>query len=671
MAARGLLRPGAAWGAAVLAAALGALGGCGVLGDRAPEAGDLREAAREAEASGYTYGYGTGDTPEEARQAALYEIAGEVVTAVRGEQREVFRSLERRGEARARDAERMVERELTATVASTSHVILEGASVVGERQVAEGWFVQVRIDDRRLAELRERARRQAPALAQVELLEAMPEPEIGRRFAQAGRGLETVERLGLGDERLYLPDRGETTFDAYLRSVAREAAGRLELIPLRDGDELRFVAVDGESLRPQEELRLRVGGRELRTGGDGRTETLSAGRWARSVDVEMLGARGQRVPFGTGERFAGSVSPEAWAPAERATLYVHTRPAGAVIEVDGEEYVAPARVPVASGAEHRIRVYGTEEHRSKQVRVAVPEGSPAAYRSLALDERETGTLELSARGRDTVVRLESHDGREREAVERTAEVGRYRVRVTRDDERYQDVVDTFVLRPDERVRREYRAPRYRYPYHYGWRLGISLAAVGGGPHSGFRVPADSGRVDFGDRVAGIEAVDSLDRDSELAAQLGIQGQYFMDALPLTGVGELSYRIDSFEAEQEREVTDLSTDEIDLETLQVAVGAGVWHPVGGGQGWLTGNLAWASSRWDDDNAAISMPGGRASNTYPFIELGGHWGGWLVTARVSDGDRGLRPMLTIGFGHAHMERGYRYPAEVEARPGVHFD
>ena len=652
---------------AVLLGVSGFIGGCGTFGERLPDAAELREEGREAARSGYTYGHGTGATPEEARQSALYEIAGEVVTAIRGEQREVFRRLERRGEASESEVERATELELTATVASISQVVLEGARVESERRVEQGWYVRVRLDDRRMETLREQARRHAPALAQFELTEAVPEGEPGRRFIRAARGLETVARTGVRDERLYSPERGQTTFGAYFEAEARAAVERLQLIPVVADGEVRFVVVDRETLRPQPGLGLRIAGRTAVTDEAGQTGGRRVGDLPREVAVEVLGAPGQAVRLPAQTRRLATLQPRAWADADRATLYVHTAPAEAVIQINGREYVTPARVAVAPGETYTVRVYGTETYRSDAARVRVGAGSPAAYHSVRLTERQFGYLDLAAEGRNTRLRLESHDDWEAGAIQREAEAGRYAIRVTRDDPRYQDIIDELVLRPDERIRRRYVEPRDRQPYHYGWRWALTLGQLGGEPGDAYRLPGEAGSVAYGDRHA-IAGVERLERKNELNLQLGGQGQYFADRLPVTVSGGLGYRLEPFEVRPTG--GGVGDEEVDLTTVQVYAGVGLWQPVAGGQAWITANQAWERSRWGSEGD-VDLPGGWVSNDYAFAEVGGQWGGWAFGARLADGDSGLGPLLWVGFGATDIHQGYRRSPETRARPGVDYE
>ncbi|MFW6278087.1 MAG: hypothetical protein ACOC1T_01615 [Halorhodospira sp.] len=382
-------------GAGLLGAVLlgGVVGGCGLLGERYPDAETLRAQGRAEAQSGYAYGHGTGERPEAARQSALYELAGEVVTAVRGEQQEVFRSLERRGEVGSREVEQATELELTSTVASLTQVALEGASVEAEQRTDQGWYVRVRLPQSRMDELRARARRHAPAIAQFELTEAVPETEPGRLFARAAQGGETVARLGLGEERVYSPRFGEMTFAAYFEHAARRAVERLQLIPVVSGRRIRFVAVDRESLRPQPHLRLRIDGLTHITDDSGWTGERSVRGLREQLPVEVLGTAQRR--FDRDPMLCCVLTPRGQVHdgRDRAVLYIHSRPPEAVVRVNGQVYRTPARIPVDAGREHYLRFPETSSYRGRSMGVYVDAQAPAAYRSVRLSERRQRSRE--------------------------------------------------------------------------------------------------------------------------------------------------------------------------------------------------------------------------------------------------------------------------------------
>ena len=687
-------RPGRGLVVAVLAAL--AASGCAGFGDRYPDATEARIEGREAEMPGYTYGHGTGETPEAARHSALQEIAGEVVTAVRSEQREVFRSLRRRGELPDDEAELATELELTATVASVAHVELEGAELDAERRISGGWYVRMRMPARRMEMLRDQARRNAPALAQFEVVDGVPQGEPGRRFRLAVRGLDTAERTGVADRRLYTPEIGETTFGAYFEETARRAAARLQVIPLVDGDSVRFAVVDRETLQPQPRLAIRVGHRELTANSDGVTASRRTTDLSSATRVVVVGDPGTAPPIPESARVVETLYPEDWSESGRATLYVHTAPPEAIIEVTaldrsggaragggvevvggGRQYSTPARVPVRPGREYALHVFGTEEYRGHTERVTIPARGPAAYRSVTLTERRYGYIDLTAEGRHSRIRLDGPVELQAGAFDQILETGRYEVRVDRGgDRRYQEIVDELVLRRDETVRRRYAEPIDRQPYHYGWRWALSLFYVGGEPADDYLVPWYGGDTAYADLEDAPEAqaagVRGVSRDG-FNALFGVQGQYFANTLPLTVAGSFALRMEQFDIDYEDSVGGRRTVEEDLVTTQTTVGVGVWRPLGGGGaiGWLTANRAWDSSKWSDrEDLAATLPGGSVTNTYDFVEVGIHVGRFGLAARVSEPDAGLQAMLVLSLGRAMMDRGFRHPAKARAREGVHY-
>lgn len=656
-----------AGGARLLALVLLALlvVGCATVTDRHPTAEDARERGRDAEQAGYTYGHGTGGTPEEARTSALQEIASEVVVAVRGEQQEIFRSLRRRGEIPEDEAELETEMELTSTIASLTHVELEGAELDGEERVREGWYVRMRIPSHRMDTLRARARRNAPALAQFELVENVPDGEPGRRFRLALSGLDTADRTGVKDERLYTPEIGETTFGSYFENAARESAQRIQVIPEIDGRRVRFAVVDRETLQPQPRLAIRVGNQELVTNSQGWTGSRDVRDLPRETRVLLVGEPGTSPRLSEGNRRLETFYPQDWRSPPSATLYVHSAPPGAILEVDGVQYEAPARVSVRPGSRYDVRFFGTEEYRGQTTTVEVPEESPSAYLSERLTERRYGHVRLTADG-NSVIELRGPQELELESIERALETARYEVTVRRRDgnRRYQEVTDEIVLRRDETVRRHYEEPRDREPYYYGWRWGLSLAYLGGEPGDEYRIPWGDGEEAFGD-------IDNISASS-LNFLLGVQGQYFANATPLTVSGSLAYGIAEYDLELEGAFGTTQNVEEDLATTQITAGIGLWRPLAGGDviGWATVNRAWDSSRWRDrDGAASQLPGGSVRNEYNYLEIGAHADAYSLSARIADDD-GLRPMLIFAFGATSMERGFNHPPRVQAQSGVHY-
>lgn len=672
---------------------------CAGIGQRLPSGPELREQILRQEQSGYTYGYGLGETPEKARQAAYYQIAGEVVTAIRGEQREVYRLLQRRGELAEGDIELAEELKFESTVASLSHVFIEGAEVVSEQRSADGWVVAVRVPERRMADMRVRAREQAPALAQLELTQATPDSRPGLRFQRALSGLETVKRLGLETQRTYIPERGETTFLAYFSEMARDAVESIQAVPVVEDGRVRFAVIDRESMRPQPRLNLTIDGYSLVTNSSGWTDGRRLEDLSFEAKVIVEGRnRSHRRLLSEAQRRADILYPRRWSSQGQAVLYLHSEPAGAVMQVGGREVVAPARVELDTGREYLLRVKGAVDYRYRQERINIDAGSPAAYYSAKLTERRFGELDLTTRSDKAVIRLEDR-GIAGKTIERRAEAGTYRVRVSRDSPRYQDIVDEIVLREGERVRREYVEPPDRFPHYFGWRWGVNLGLYGGEPGDEYLLPAADEEglawADFGSESADIASISR----GEANLQLGATAHYFTRTMPLVFTAEVAYRREQYAIESatfgpggsDREDGSASalaaggsggtvqgggveakTETVDLFNWQGSLGVGLWRSIGMGVGWLTLNQAWQSGSWGDSGAeaGIDMPAGRVEHSYLFVELGGSYQIWGFGVRVADLNTGPGAMLWVGVGGSQMDGAYQRPAEVQARPGVHY-
>ncbi|MBK1735540.1 hypothetical protein CKO15_09640 [Halorhodospira abdelmalekii] len=675
---------------ALMVALLGAtLVGCATSGREAqPQSADaLWAQARDEERAGYAYGHGLGETPEAARQAALYQLAGQVVTAIRGEQREVYRSLERRGElgTPAGDAvERLEELAFESTVASLSHVAIAGAEVVREQRAAEGWVATLRVSDARMERMRAEAATLAPALAQFELLEATPVNRPGLRLDRAMNGLETVRRLDLEKRRLYVPERGETTFAVYFNEKARSAVERMRVLPVVDtgsnterstgrsgeAERVRFIVIDDETLQPQPGVALTLAGYRLVTDREGWTGALRLDDL--SSQVEVIAERGGRreALLSREQRRIDTLYPRRWRELEEATLYLHSEPPGSVIELDGRGYTTPARVAVTPGRSYRLRLLGSDEHRDEVQRIEVAAGSPAAFYSVRLTERRFGELDLRTQGRNTRIHIEGHEGLSAAAIRRPAEAGRYTVRISRDHPRYQEVIDEIVVEPGERVQRVYAEPLDRYPFYYGWLWGLMAGVTAGEPGDRYRVPGPDGEIDYIDLP---QAHEELEEIARIVPNLQLSGvaAYFARSWPLLATGSLGYRYERYEVDVLDSNDDTtSSDTVDLGSWQLTAGAGLWRPVGVGVGWLTLNYAWEQSRWGDSGADISMPGGSAQRDYLFIEAAGRYEIWSFGLRVADFDAGPGVVGWLGIGASQLDANYQRPAQVEARPGVHY-
>lgn len=692
----------------LLATVLFTLAGCAALpfGERITTS-DLEERGREDTrgVSGFVFGHGVADDPADARQMAAEELAQQLLTHVRSEVRISERELQ---QEESRDRVSSLERELESSAAAMANAALEGVETDLEMEADDGWYVRLRIAEHRMEELRQRARRQAPALAQFELTTQYGDERPGVRLRAALRGLAVVERTGVGDDRVYHPTTGATTFSSYFQQVVLESVEALRVVPLVEEEQVRFAVVHAETLAPQPGLAIEVGERALRTNRGGITDSLSRDDLDEAVAVHAVGYAEELGDGAEGEAWAHpgrsllyvtNFDPNDWA-ADTTEVLVHTAPTGVLARMDGDERVTPARFRAEAGTTARLVIPVTDDHRGHQASLDIPDGAPFVYTSVSLDERHFGKLRLEAEGRHSRIRVEGRhgewetsDNRFREVVD----VGRYDITIFREDDGdYQRIDDQVTVLEDQQLDRDYVAPRYREPYTRGSRFTFSLLRFGGEPLGGYTLPwafgDDIDYDDFSDDYGASE--DGLNFD-----MMG-QGQRFTDTLNIALQGEFGLRSRSFDigttdpdqgSNQERDIL-VNTDdgELSLSGFQLALGAGLWRTFGNGVGWLTANQAFESMSWSDDSQVEvcrgteysggfitgncegetdTLSSSSVSNSYTFAEIGiTSGGGWTASLRVPADLTAAH--LMIGFGGLAIDSGYAHPASVDAARGRHY-
>lgn len=681
---RGLGRVGAAVVLMLLVSGCGTLGG-----DNRPSTLDLQLAGIEAVAGsrGHVFGHGTGPTRTEARQAALAELAQMLLAQVRSEVQSLERELQTEENGRA---VRQLTRELSVATISFAEVELEGALVDSERHGADGWYVRLRLAEAGLHELRARARRTAPVLARLEAVAATPEELPGRRLRLALRGLAATHELQLEHAPVYQPGLGRTSFGAFFETAALQSAERLRVLPVVEGEGLRFVVIDSITFSPQPNVTLEAAGQELSTDRDGYTPWVSFAAVPEPVVIKLLG-----YPLQSGAWHhpapallpSDSFSRYSLVQSRQAKLYVHSVPPGAVVRVGSVETVTPALFTVTSGRPHVVTMLPQDGLHGADHRLNVPAGAPAAYLSVWPDQRRLGRVQLRTDGRQArieVTGVDYHaraDGSEFDAL---LEVGRYSVRVShRDGDRYETIVDTLSVLEGSELQRQYRAPRYRQPYRSGMRLGLAGLRVGGQPRPDYRLPWFNGEQIRYEQLAS-QAVATDANEDPLSLDLLLVGQRYFNRGNLTVQGALGQRVHRLELEQAHRP---ETTELALHARHLSLGVGFW--VGGDRAIasLTANRAWESVGWasrpnrhlqrDWGGAWEKLPADSLTSSYSFLELNTQ-----LRLRSAFGDRyglslslvapaaTLRPYLMIGFGFGLVERRYRYGPQVEARQGVHF-
>ena len=652
---------------------------------------------------GFAFGHGAGRNAAEARQAAAEDLAQQLLTHVRSEVRITEREL-RHEEARHHDSS--LERELESSAASLANAALEGMVTDLQVQADDGWYVRLRVSQSRMDELRQRARRQAPALAQFELTSQEDDGLPGRRLRAALRGLAVVQRTGVFDEQVYHPTTGATTFGSYFQRVIVESVDALRVIPLVADGEVRFAVVHRDTLAPQPGLAIEVAGLPLRTGADGLTSGLPLDDLEAATPVLAVGYAEALGDGAEGEVWVHpsrgllrvtTLAPDDWGDADTTEILVHTDPVGVLAAVNGDEQLTPARFLVPGGRSVHLEIVATDAYRGHTETLTPPEGAPYGYASVALTERRFGQLHIEAQGGQSRIRVTGTNGEWESRSNRfhqPVEVGRYNVTVHRDNgDDYQRIVESFTVLEDQTIQRRYAAPIYREPYSRGARGGISLLRLGGSPLTGYRLPWAFGeKLDFADFADHYGA-----SENGLNIDLVGQGQRFFDRMNLTVQGEIGLRTRSFAIGDEDPDGDgvrdilMSTDDGDLSMsgFHLALGAGFWREAGRGTIWLTANQAFETMSWSEDSQVDvcrgtdansgffsscngerrSLPSSSVTTGSRYAEFGFSTGnGFTMALRIPQDTLGGH--LMVGYGVQNIQRGYNHPASAQAARGVHY-
>lgn len=670
------------------------LAGCAMLpgGDRGATADELYQEASEAahESDGYS-GVGTAATREEARQNALEHLASQLISDVRSEIEQVERVQEQTDESRIDSVS-----ETRATISSFTQMELQQVRTHSERAGSDGnWLVEVRLPQQQAQELIERAEAQAPLYAAVELLHETPETLPGERLQHALGGLYESERTGRGDDTFYHPETGRTTFASFFQGQVRANVARLQAYPLvdSDADQVRFILLDEESLRPQPGVTVRIGVTEHTTDSAGKTRNLDINDLESGDPLHMLGypsdEEGNWLHPSMAELHADNLNTANWGDASETELLIYIDPEfQALAEIAGQTFTAPGRITVPNGRSHRLEVTGTDEFRGTEEVVNVPEGAPFAFWTDSLTQREYGYLDIRVlAGGGTISLHERRGGQviaEEDRLERRQETGLYRIEISRDgDEDYQLVRDEVSLSADQTFQRSYHPPRSRNPYERGLRLGISGLRIGGEPTADYTLPWISGQsVQYGD-LNDVENVSGTDYDATQIDLIG-EAQYYFNTLNLTLLGAAGLRQHQFSLEQG------GGDSVDMEidSYYASLGAGFWASFFDRRvvSSLTINQGLEQTSWDSDSrhevrmeeggSWERLPSGSETNSYSFAQLNtfvrvpllGDYSGLHVNAVVPMDT--IDPYVAVGFSWNWLQRGYEHPREVSARQGLHY-
>ncbi|SFD61493.1 PEGA domain-containing protein [Thiohalospira halophila DSM 15071] len=646
----------------VAALLVATLPGCALLPATGPDAGQLADQGRQAvpDTASTVYGHGTGPTREAARQAASRELARALLTHVRAELRIHEQELADGGGARSG-------RRLESATASLANVTLEGVTVDAAREGRNGWYVRAAIERQRLDELRQRARRQAAALAWFEITVAEEQP--GRAIRAALRGLTVAARTGVIEEAVYHPEVGNTTFGAWFEQVILERSGDLRILPLVEEDGVRLAVIHADSYRPQPGFPLEVDGQRLTTDEEGITAALKGKTLAGGTAVRIPDS-----PLPTRYRRLATLNPDRWADLERGELFIHTEPAGATALVDGRGTTTPGRLPLEPG-EYTLEVTDAGERRGAETTIDLAEGAPYAYATLELAERHFGRLDLRVADDDARIRITRGPRKDatrheaRGALESRLDVGRYDVAIDYpEDEDYQTLTDDILLHEDETVARDYIAPPSRQPYTEGSRGGLTLLSLGDQFGQEFALPGENGGEDT---LGELEEEHGASQDSVGFMLLGQLQGFWSNHLTLSG--EVGIAMSNISADHFEE--QYGEGELTVFQVRSALGAGLWFPAGENRAlWATYNLGVANASWSEPESGYPYddpPGGSVTNNLAFAEVGLAGSGYSVALRLPLDERtGAHFTLTWPLMSTDIERGYRREATRPAREGEEY-
>ncbi len=644
----------------LLVAGVGLLGGCALLPEDSVSVDELEqvgraEAERDARAG---YGHGTGPSAASAHEAARAELA---------------QLLSSRVLARFRAETGQHPDDATLRLIGTSHLMaratLTDVQPDRRQRADDGWYVRLRLPPERMDLLRDEVNRQAPALFWFARVNNTAADQPGQRLKRALNGLAAAHAHDVADDPLYHNGR-MLTFAAFFEQQLEASIEGLDVIPLVEGDRVRFLALDRTSLAPQPALALEIGGEEMVTDGDGRTHSRPLADLPRRLPLTLLGdsdtvadlaAMGVR-PAVLREPFA--LDTREWGSAVTTQVLVHTRPAGALAELDEEASTTPGHFRRPNEALPLLRLTAPAGYRDRLMPLQLAPGAPFHYTSVPLMEQREGDVRLRADGHRTRLRLEG-EGLLRETrgpvLNTRVPEGEYTVTVFHaDGGDHQQVTDTITVVADTVTERHYRAPRERAAYYHGRRLALQLVSFAGDPGPDYRLPwGEEGHRN----VEAIEDEYELEMD-DFHLDLTLQGQALLDRFNTLLQGEVGLRSRQFTA------TDAEGESADWRLLghHIAYGAGFWLPLGNSIATLSANQHHELVSWSGGNRPPDTGSQSASNAWRFTELS------LITpvnvslsVRVTEG---TDPHYLIGFGIGRMQRGFEHPARVRARAGNHY-
>jgi hypothetical protein len=346
-------------------------------------------------------------------------------------------------------------------------------------------------------------------------------------------------------------------------------------------------------------------------------------------------------------------------------LLLHTRPAGALAEVDDEATTTPGRLRRPAGQRTTVHLTAPEGYRDRVLALDPPVGAPFHYTSVPLEELEHGRVVLRAADSDGRLRLEGSDlvlETRGPRLEADVPAGDYTVTVFHaDNAQHQILVDEIHVEPNTELQRWYHPLRTHEPYYYGRRGALQLLSFAGAPAPDYRLPwGENGHRRFEE----IAAEHEPDMD-DINIDLTLQGQALFDPFNTLVQGEFGSRSRQFTA------MNRSGDDVTWRLVghHVAYGAGFWLPLGNSIATITANQHHGLVSWSGGNRPAGSGDQAISHDRLYAEFS------LITPvnvsfSVRVAESGVEPHYLIGFGYGRMRRGHTLPTRVRAEEGSHY-
>ena len=649
----------------VVSVMFGALSGCAMMGTEghSKTVSTLMDEQVQSivQLSNNGYSYAVGSSPHSQKEAlsdAIRQLGQSVFVQVRSEMAHIL-SQEIAGDSEDNHSS------FESSTSILSDVEIEGAETVDRVQGKDGWVVTVRASKQVLEELRTTYKKNAATISYIEQISQVVANQPAQRLILSLKGLAQAREDQILNDRIGL-GIGNRSYGSYFEQIMNSSIGQMQLLPeLNDGD-LHFTLIDTKSLTPQQNIAIAVEAFNLITGRDGSTH---------SIDFDALPARFSPLIIGDYDAVGRSgVAPETlqietfnpsdWGDEGASEIYIHTIPAGLVIEVEGRSYESPARISTSTHGRVDLTIHATKETRAASLTL-YPGKTPAIYRSKKLDARYFGKVNLSldsGRGIEAgSFVLRSSQGEEiyqgPSPLNTELEIGSYSVEVYNpvDQENYQNVSDQFVLGKGATISRKYLPPIDREAFAYGSFNELEYGAYKSGLGSDYLIPVGEKAVRYADLSAGVAGVVGP-YDFRSYTSIGYQHGEMFDFLNLMYRFEFSGGTYQFNHQ--------GTDQM-LKVRRGSLGAGFWTDKIADAGWISASMNLDVAEWEGG----SKLSGKLKQSYPQLDLGVNSGIFVMRISVPDPDYG-KPAVFLGVGITKIKKGFHFESDVKAISGQHY-